>query len=114
MTRIEFPSLEAWEAHCRLASTNASDGDRAVLSSDWSSAGITPPPARGSPEARIPLETAGRLVEESSHLEGRARVERLEEAVAWLETPHPRTPSELLAAMRRRRDRLLDEINDRR
>lgn len=110
---MRFTDVEAWKEHCRRSATDR-DADRAVLSSGWASAGITPPPAHGAHEARIPIERAGRLIEEAGELEGHERARRLKEAVAWLEAPHPRTPRELRAAMKRMRDRAMEELADRR
>ncbi len=108
---MEHTDLEAWRRHCSAVSTG-SEADGGVLASDWVGAGITPPPARGSPAARIPLERALRLAEEADALEGRERVARLEEAIAWLDCPYPRTPPELVAAIRRQRARLVEKAGE--
>ena len=102
---MDLTDLESWRTYCRTAAT-VGEPDGAVLASDWASAGITPPPGRGEPRARIPLERAGELETRAGDLEGSERSALLEEALAWLDSPHPRTPPELRAAMRRRRDRI--------
>ena len=102
--------LDAWRRHCTAASTGG-EADGGVLASDWVGAGITPPPARGSPVARVPLERALQLSEEAVALEGAPRTAKLEEAIAWLDCPYPRTPPELVAAIRRLRARLVEKAD---
>ena len=107
---MDAPDLASWREYCGTAST-VGEADSGVLASDWAGAGITPPPSRGEPKARIPLERAQALVERAEGLEGDERRVLLEEAIGWLDCPHPRTPPELRDAMRRRRQgiaRMLD------
>ncbi len=108
---MEHTDLEAWRRHCSAASTGG-DADGGVLASEWVGAGITPPPARGSPTARVPLERALRLAEEADGLDVVERAATLEEAIAWLDCPYPRTPPELVAAMRRQRARLVKKAGE--
>jgi hypothetical protein len=106
---MPFIDLDDWKAHCQQAATGAEDAG--VLSSDWAGAGITPPPARGGRIARVPLDRALALVEAAGDLEGSARREKLEEAMAWLDCPFPRTPPELTAAIRRQRTRIGEQLS---
>lgn len=101
---MKFTDLDEWKEYCQRAATAIGDGD--VLSVDWAGAGITPPPARGDRVARVPLDRALELADEAEGLEGEARRAKLEEALAWLECPFPRTPPEIGAAIRRQKARL--------
>ncbi|MDH3732068.1 MAG: hypothetical protein OEU54_00980 [Gemmatimonadota bacterium] len=102
---MDFTDLDEWKAYCQQAAT--ATGDSGVLSVDWAGAGITPPPARGDLVARVPLDRALELADEAEGLEGDERRAKLEEAIAWLECPFPRTPPELLTAILRRRTALV-------
>ena len=81
--------LEDWVAHCdRLRSTPRSD---AIVGSGWMVSMSTPPPSLQDPLERIPLDRARELREQTGSADGRGDRERLEEALAWLEHPHPAT-----------------------
>ncbi len=109
---MHFASLEEWRAHCRNAAADGGDRDRALLESAWAPAGITPPPAHGDLSARVPLERAERLEREAASAPSGDRRAMLEEAVAWLDCPHPRAPAELRRAMRRARDHLSARLRE--
>ena len=102
---MDLSTLDDWLEYCRRQ--DAVSRDRVLSGSAWVADRISPPPVSDSALARIPLERARACRLRAGDLDDNAAQRELhQQALRWLDHPHPESSPTLIERIGRERQQI--------